>query len=120
MIFDNNIVLVLVSKYLVPKGYLGVTLFPFVFLKSFDLKKAKTLINHENIHLKQQLELLIVPFYIVYSLEFALRYIQFKNWKKAYRNISFEREAFCNEHDKHYLKTRKFWQFLKYIRVDAI
>jgi len=120
LIFDNNIVLVLVSKYLVPKGYLGITLFPFVFLRSFDLKKNKTLINHERIHLRQQLELLIFPFYLVYSLEFLIRYIQYKNWKKAYRNISFEREAFCNEHDMDYLKTRKFWQFLKYIRSNAI
>lgn len=112
--------MVFVSKYLVPRGYLGITLFPFVFLKSIDLMQNKALINHEKIHLKQQLELLILPFYIVYSIEFLIRYINYKDWRKAYRNISFEREAFCNEHDMDYLKSRRFWQFLKYIRNNAI
>lgn len=85
--------MILISKYLVPKGYIGLTVFPFVFLKSKHLKMDKGLINHEKIHLKQQLELLIIPFYIVYMIEFLLRLFQYKKWAKAYRNILFEGEA---------------------------
>lgn len=62
--------MIVISKYLVPKGYKGLTIFPFVFLKEKNLKVDKTLINHERIHLRQQLELLIFPFFICYSLEF--------------------------------------------------
>ena len=50
---------VIIAKYLIPKGFSGLTVFPFVFVKhAFD--KANTFfINHEKIHLRQQLELLI-------------------------------------------------------------
>jgi len=106
--------MILISKYLVPKGYTGLAVFPFVFLKHRGLKLDKNLINHEKIHLRQQLELLIFPFYIVYSLEFLFRLIQFRNWQLAYRNISFEREAYGNQKDLNYLKSRPFWNFLKY------
>lgn len=110
--------MILISKYLVPKGYIGITIFPFVFLKSVSLKKNRVLINHEKIHLRQQLELIIIPFYIFYGIEFIFRLIQHKNWHLAYRNISFEREAYQNELNFNYLKGRKFWNFLKYIRAS--
>ncbi|MEL0645673.1 hypothetical protein V6251_14870 [Olleya sp. Ti.3.14] len=112
--------MIIVSKYLVPKGYTGMTVFPFIFLKSKVLKQSETLVNHEKIHLKQQLELLIIPFYIWYGLEFVFRYIQHKNWYLAYKNISFEREAYCNDLNLEYLKTRRFWQFLKYLSKHEI
>jgi len=108
------------SKYLVPKGYTGITIYPFVFLKSKALKQDKVLVNHEKIHLKQQLELLILPFYVWYVLEFLIRYLKYKNWHLAYKNISFEREAFCNDTNLDYLKSRTFWQFLKYLRHHDI
>ena len=112
--------MILISKYLVPKGYSGITLYPFILLKYIDLRKNVVLVNHEKIHLRQQLELLILPFYLIYVLEFLIKLITYKNWNIAYRNISFEREAYCNEYDNTYLKTRSFWQFLKYIRANAI
>ncbi|MGB1307730.1 MAG: hypothetical protein ACPG6B_02385 [Oceanihabitans sp.] len=106
--------MIFVSKYLVPKGYQGITIFPFVFLKCSTLKTDVVLVNHELIHLKQQLELFVIPFYIMYAFEFLFRFMQFKNWQEAYRNISFEREAYVNEKDLHYLKSRSFLNFLKY------
>ena len=103
---------------MVPKGYLGITIFPFVFLKTKDLKLNLTLINHENIHKRQQIELLVFPFYLVYGIEFLIRFIQYKKWDLAYRNISFEREAYMNELYLDYLKHRTFWSFLKYLRAS--
>lgn len=103
---------------MVPKGYLGITIFPFVFLKTKDLNLNRSLINHENIHKRQQLELLVIPFYLVYGIEFLIRIIQYKNRDLAYRNISFEREAYTNELHLDYLKHRTFWSFLKYLRVS--
>jgi hypothetical protein len=113
-------IMILISKYLVPKGYTGLAIFPFVFLKFKRFKKDKVLINHEKIHLKQQLELLIVPFYIIYAFEFLYHLFQYKKWNMAYRNISFEREAYLNETNFYYLKQRPFWAFLKYFRTHDI
>ncbi len=106
--------MIFISKYIVPKGYTGVALFPFVFLKYIALKNDEVLINHEKIHLRQQLELLVLPFYILYFTEFLYRYLQYRSRSKAYRNISFEREAYTNEKDLNYLKSRSFYSFLKY------
>ena len=87
-----------------------------MFLKYKTLKGNKVLVNHEKIHLRQQVELLIIPFFILYGLEFLFRLIQYKQWKLAYMNISFEREAYRNEKDLDYLKTRPFFNVLKFIR----
>ncbi|GAA3767117.1 hypothetical protein [Flavobacterium ginsengiterrae] len=107
----------IVAKYLIPKGYRGMAVFPFVLMK-YDVDKTNAVfVNHEKIHLKQQLELLIIPFFIWYFLEYLIRLIQYKNGALAYRNISFEREAYTKERDLNYLKNRSFFQFLNYIKL---
>lgn len=105
----------IVTKYLIPKGYRGLVIFPFVFLKNSLDKKNPIFMNHERIHLRQQLELLIIPFFIWYFLEFLIRLFQNKDMDLAYRNIGFEREAYLNEKDPDYLRLRSFWNFLKYV-----
>ncbi|MDB0600340.1 hypothetical protein PL373_04115 [Tenacibaculum maritimum] len=104
--------MIIVSKYLVRKGYAAMAIFPFIFFRKKEYINPKRL-NHEKIHLRQQLELLIIPFYIWYGLEFLVKWIKLKNSKKAYYNISFEKEAYKNEHNLNYLKNRKFYSFLK-------
>ncbi len=91
------------------------TLWPFVVLKHHSLKEDVVFLNHEQIHLRQQAELLVVFFYLWYALEFIFRLIQYKNRHKAYRNISFEREAYFFESNALYLKNRKPYSFLKYL-----
>ncbi|WP_395046803.1 hypothetical protein [Flavobacterium sp.] len=105
----------IVSKYLIPKKYRGLTFFPFVIIRNDFDKTDKVLINHEKIHIRQQLELLILPFYIWYFTDFLIKTIRYKNSSKAYRNIVFEREAYANEKDLDYLKSRSFWSFSKYL-----
>ena len=107
--------ILIVFKYLTPKGFRGITIFPFVILTHAEDKENRVVINHERIHIRQQLELLVFPFYVWYFIEFFIRVIQFKNKNEAYRNISFEREAYKNEKDLEYLKSRSFWSFLKYL-----
>jgi hypothetical protein len=104
----------IVSKYLIPKKYRGLTFFPFIIIKYSSDKTNKVLINHEKIHLRQQLELFILPFYILYFIDFLIKIIRYKDRNKAYRNIVFERESYANEKDLDYLKSRSFWSFLKY------
>jgi hypothetical protein len=109
--------MILVFRFLVPRGYAGISIFPFIFLSATALKFRKTFINHEKIHLRQQLELLVIPFYIWYVLEFFIRLLYYRNWHLAYVNISFEREAYAKELDLEYLKHRRFWSFLKYLNA---
>ena len=106
---------VIVSRYLIPKGFRGITLFPFIMVSEMNLKQNEIMICHEKVHIRQQIELLVLPFFIWYGIEFLIRYLICKDKNKAYRNISFEREAYENEKDLNYLKQRSFWSFLNYL-----
>ena len=81
----------------------GITLFPFIILKDDDHNAVR--INHEKIHIRQQLECLIILFYLLYFIEFIF---------SGYRGISFEKEAYQNQNNLDYLKNRKIWSHLKY------
>ncbi len=87
------------------KNIRGLAFWPFIFISSKTIVDPE-LINHERIHLKQQLELLIIPFYIWYLI--AL-------YRKGYMNISFEKEAYANENNLTYLKKRSWFNFIKYL-----
>ena len=86
------------------KGYKAMAIWPFIFVRN-DIKSLSSVdINHEKIHLAQQLELFIIPFYLIYLIEWII---------KGYRNISFEKEAYSNEHNLDYLKNRKHFSMWK-------
>ena len=87
--------------------------FPFVFLKRKS--PSPKLLNHECIHLRQQLEMGLILFYIWYLAEYFVGLIQYKKHYLAYLSISFEREAYMNEKNFEYLNQRKFWAFLGYL-----
>ena len=106
--------IVIVNRFLLRKGFQGMALWPFVIVREKSLLNDEVLINHERIHLRQQLEMGIVFFFLWYVVEFVLRWIRTGNRRKAYRNISFEQEAFKYEKSLHYLKQRPIWSFLKY------
>lgn len=77
----------------------------------------KYVINHERIHTAQQRELLFVPFYIIYVAEWLVRLVWYRNHKLAYRNISFEREAYANQDNLFYLSGRRHYAWLRrYLR----
>ncbi|RZJ30782.1 MAG: hypothetical protein EOO48_04040 [Flavobacterium sp.] len=104
-----------VSKYLIPKGFGGITIFPFIILRTKRHASDEAYLNHEKIHIRQQLEMVVLPFFLWYGFEFLVRLIRYKNKADAYKNISFEREAYRNEKDLDYLKKRPFWNFMKYL-----
>lgn len=85
------------------KGFKAITLWPFIFARK-ELSDID--INHENIHGRQQLELLIIFFYIIYLIEWLF---------KGYRSISFEREAYQNESNLDYLKNRRWFNWINLI-----
>lgn len=92
----------------------GMALFPFILVRQPN--PGPILVNHERIHLRQQAELGVLPFYLWYLTEYLIRRIQYRDHYEAYRNISFEREAFANETNLTYLRTRRWWGFWRYLR----
>ncbi len=67
------------------------------------------------IHIQQQLEMLLIPFYIFYILNFIINYIIYLNIFKAYKNIVFEKEAYANDSNLNYLKNRSIAPWLIYL-----
>lgn len=102
------------NKYIPFAGYKAINMFGILFVRG-NVKLSETDINHEAIHTAQMREMLYIIFYIWYVIEWLIRLIQFRNSYMAYRNTSFEREAYQNQEDLYYLKGRKFYRFLKYV-----
>lgn len=91
---------------------IGITLSPFgIYLQENNIVD-KTLIRHESIHWKQQMEMLIIFFYLWYVIEWVIRLFGSGN---SYKNISFEKEANQNENNENYLTERKKYSWIKYL-----
>lgn len=87
-------------------GYIGITIFLFIFIGK-QYKNRPNLINHERIHFQQQIELLVLPFFILYFGNYLINLFKYRfNHNKAYYNIIFEKEAYKNENNLNYLKVR--------------
>lgn len=91
------------------KQVTAMALWPFVIFRNQNCRNDKFILNHELIHHRQQIELLIIPFYIWYFIEYwtAMFRCGFKH-HTAYMSISFEKEAYAHERDLTYLKKRKW------------
>lgn len=85
------------------------TIFPFIFIRPEC--ETPSLIRHETIHGWQQIEMLWLPFFVWYGVEYLLRRIKHDH-ATAYRNISFEREAYAGQ----YTPKRKPYGWIKYLR----
>ena len=122
------------------KGYIALTAWPFIFVrKDISYKFDNIAENHENIHGRQQLEFLPVAallmaviilvsgiswwfmlvspviWFLWYGIEYLIRDLAYGSEREAYRNISFEQEAYMNEEDMHYLENRRMFAWVKYI-----
>jgi hypothetical protein len=97
-----------------PAVYTGMAVFPFIFFR--HLHATDRLLQHERIHLRQQLETGILPFYLWYLMEYIVGRLRGQNHMAAYMRISFEREAFSHESDPDYLSHRRVWAFLDYLK----
>lgn len=88
-------------------------LYPIIVIKDFSFADDLVLLNHEQIHFRQQLECLIIPFYVFYIINYLFNLMIYFNHHKAYSNILFEKESFKNENDFFYLQKRKHYAWLK-------
>lgn len=103
--------MIVIKNKIIPFGrFDAMVVWPFVFVKDDVSDKV---INHERIHARQQIEMLVIFFFMWYVVEWLIRKI-FGNGI-AYRNISFEREAYLNQLNSDYLQHRKFFSWTKYL-----
>lgn len=90
-------------------------IYPFILVNNKQARHDEVLINHETIHLKQEAELLVLPFYILYLLNYLFNLWSYRNHDKAYQNIVFEQEAYQNENNLLYVKQRGLWFWRFYL-----
>lgn len=95
-------------------GFKAINFFGVLFVrKEYRGRLNPVNLRHEMIHSAQMRELLWILFYGWYFLEWTVRLFLPGN---AYRNISFEQEAYEKQGNEEYLKRRKHFSFLRYLR----
>lgn len=98
------------NKFIPFPGYKAINLFGVLFVRGNAVIDEKT-IRHESIHTAQMKEMLYVFFYLFYFIEWLVRLFMKGN---AYRNISFEREAYSNQNYINYLNERRWFAWVTY------
>lgn len=120
------------AKWLLFPSYHTITLGCFIFTKKSELSEKTK--RHETIHMMQWMEVtiaalivlgllswLISPYWmavspLVYYVWYVVEWLVRLPFGKAYRNISFEREAFANDDDVEYIVNRELFNFVKYVK----
>ena len=103
----------IIYNNLIPfNGYKAINLFGVLFVRK-GCTMSEIDINHEAIHTTQMKEMLYIFFYVWYIIAWGIRLFMKGN---AYRNISFEREAYANQNNLSYLNTRKRYAWLNFLR----
>ena len=95
------------TKNFPPGRFMCINLFGVLFTKE-ELSDVD--INHELIHTAQMKELLYILFYVWYGIEWIINFIVYGNAYTAYRNLSFEQEAYANQGDLEYLSYRNHYE----------
>ena len=108
IVIENSIIPKLLSVFITINA---ITLWPFVISRtSFN----KRVLDHEKIHIRQQQEMLVIGFYILYVYYWLRGILTYGDSQIAYFSIPFEQEAYENEHDENYLNNRPFWAWRQY------
>lgn len=99
------------------KKAMGIALFPcFIILRNLTHPMTKQWLVHEKIHIIQFWESLGF-YYLISQIEYLHSRIFLKrSHLEAYFNEAVEQEAYLNQHDEKYLKTRKFGATIKYFK----
>ncbi|MGI6243370.1 MAG: hypothetical protein ACOYJK_07550 [Prevotella sp.] len=100
------------NPILPPKDYNAINIMGMLFCRK-STQITPDIVRHEQIHTRQMIELLVIGFYLWYVIEWLIRLPMKGN---AYSNICFEREAYDNMYNRHYLKQRKPYAWMKYYK----
>jgi len=110
-IFEHNKIPVWLS-YVAPITINAISLGPFVFCRGELSEESR---RHEIIHYRQQLELLFIGQWVLYTIFWLWALFQYRSPKEAYHQNPFEREAYDNAEDPKYLDTRPMYAWLTYV-----
>lgn len=96
------------------------TILFLVFIKERQLadENKNNFVVHEVIHVRQTLEMLIIPFVFLYLYEFFSYLSYGVSARAAYRMISFEQEAFTFEDEKWYLEKRPLFAWTNFFSLE--
>ena len=101
----------IVKNRIIPtRGFAYVNLFGVLFTRR-ERPISDIELNHEQIHTEQMMEMLFVFFYLWYVVEWLIRLLILRDSHKAYRAISFEREAYEHEGDLGYCDSRRHYSW---------
>lgn len=98
-------------------SFWAINLLGIVFARSDKGRLGDEEMNHEYIHTLQQREMLFVVFYIWYVAEWLFHFCRYRNLKKAYYHISFEREAYRNQRYLTYRLHRRHFAWRRFLTV---
>lgn len=129
--------MIIYNRFIPFDGYRAVSIWPFIFSREKSMKP--NVVNHEKTHLRQQFEVLVVSFcvilclivacrwslwwvltsflvfYVIYGVEYLVRWILYRDTDEAYENISFEQEATMHEKEADYLSKRRGFEWISYL-----
>lgn len=107
--------MIIIRNNIIPfKGFTAINIFGILFVRKNAVIDDVT-INHESIHTEQMKEMLYVFFYVWYLIEWIIRLFMKGN---AYRNISFEKEAYSNDKISNYITSRKKYIWISYLKNE--
>ena len=108
--------IVIFTKKRIFKYYTGFSFFLFIWISRLE-QNSERLIRHETIHFYQQVELLFVFHWLLYGLFYTISRIKGQRHYIGYRYNPFEIEAYDNDTNKEYLKTRRPYAWLSHVKV---
>lgn len=101
---------VILNKFLPLRGFKAINLFGILFQREGTGKMSSSDYNHEAIHTAQMKELGYIFFYLFYIIEWIINLFRYGvKDQKAYRNLSYEKEAYKFQYDLDYLSRRKHY-----------
>lgn len=100
-----------------------INLFEVIFIRK-DLPEEylanthwlEAIVRHERTHTRQMLEPLVLPFYLLYTIEWLMCPAICHNADRAYHFIPFEQEVYDHQDDPTYRQRRRPYAFLRYWR----
>lgn len=106
---------IIYNRYIPLPPFLAINIFGIIFCRGKKGCMSEIDKNHEYIHTLQQRELFYVFFAMWYCVEWLYGIVKYRNFMKAYYNISFEREAYAMERNLQYREERRRYAWYHFL-----
>ncbi len=95
--------------------YTGLSFFVFIWIRKESHDQTQ-LVRHEKIHFWQQVEMLFIFHWVFYAFFYLVGRMNGQCHYIAYRYNPFELEAFTNDYDEDYLRKRRLFAWMGFIK----